>query len=307
MPLDGQVQATTPARPDPPPSPPAPLPEARREEPAREGALAVPAPAAPEPVEREWADEFHGRTAAKNLPAEIEGRFTMARVGDRTIPVLTEAENRPHFTITTLMTSNGRPIRKIETTWQHPLERLEDLPSAQREVRLQHEQALAALEKLGRALTPRRVVWDPQNRLVDGKLLCWALNALFDDARFRIGREPAFNLLSLTYERLGRSLDVLRVFRMSPDGQVSLSQNGGGRVRQSAVLAAAEWAVAFVTTAPRVEGEAPAATVRRVTSARSAQLERLGFSAAVTGVVQRLWPRDEGGAGRGTSAALRRR
>jgi two-component system chemotaxis response regulator CheY len=296
MPIDGQVQVPPPRRDDAEASPPA-LPEAPREEPRKliEGSATRPVPLLPAPP-GEWADEFHGPPATHNLAQEIEGRFTMARVGERTIPVLTEAENRPHFTITTLMTSNGRPIRKIETTWQHPLERHEDLAAAQKEVRLQHEQALAALEKLGgRALTPRRVVWDPQNRLVDGKLLCWAINAIFDDARFRIGRDPAFSLLSLTYERLGRSFEVMRLFRLGSDGHVSLNQNGGGQVRQAAVVAAAEWAVAFVTTAPRVEGEAPAVTVRRVTFPRAAQLDRMGFSAAVTGVVQRLGrlPREE--------------
>ena len=292
MPIDGHGPVTPPPPRLEAPTPTPPAPEPRRLDPPQLREVEPPAPSppppAPEPVAEEWNAEFGGPRGLNTLTAEIEGRFTMARVGDRRIPVLTEAENRPHFTITTLMTSDGRPIRKIETTWQHPLERHEDLASAQMEVRLQHEQALAALEKLGRSLAPRRVVWDARNRLVDGKLLCWAMTALFEDMRFRIGRDPALNLMGLTYERLRRSLDALRVFRMGNDGRVTLSQNGGGLVRQAAVLAAAEWAVAFVTTAPRVEGEPAAATVRRATTARSAQLERVGFAAAVTGVFQRL-------------------
>jgi CheY-like chemotaxis protein len=287
--MDGKGASTPPPRRDPDPPRPEPTPaEPPRLRAADPPPERRPAPRAPEPPAEEWDSDFVAAPAVNSLTSEIEGRFTMARIGDRTIPVLTEAENRPHFTITTLMTSGGRPIRKIETTWQHPLERREDLLSAQKEVRLQHEQALAALEKLGRSLAPRRVVWDARNRLIDGHLLCWAINAVFDDTRFRIGREPALNLLGLTFERLRRSLESLRVFRIGPDGRVSLNQNGGGLVRQATVLAAAEWAVAFVTTAPHVEGEAAAATVRRTTSARSAQLERVGFNAAVTGVVQRL-------------------
>ena len=80
-----------------------------------------------------WEADFTGAGNGKDLSAEIEGRFTMAQVGGRKIPVLTEAANRPSFTITTQMTFNGRAIRKIETTWQHPLERREDVATAHQE------------------------------------------------------------------------------------------------------------------------------------------------------------------------------
>jgi hypothetical protein len=212
----------------------------------------------------------------------------MATVGGRKVPVLTGAENRPQFTITTVMTSDGRPIRKIETSWQHPLERREDLASAEFEVRLQHEQALATLDKLGRLLLPRRVIWDARNRLVDGHLLSWALSAVAAEARGRFGHESALGLLRLSWERLRGTHEALRHFRIADDGRVLLSHNGGGLVRQPTVQAAAEWAVSFVLAWPRVEGETTTATISRATAAQNVQLQRIGFAGALASAAERL-------------------
>lgn len=220
------------------------------------------------------------------LPAEIEGRFTMAFVAGRQIPVLTEAGNRPNFTVTTCMTSDGRAIRKIETSWQHPLERAEDVGSAQSEVRLQHEQALAALEQIGLTRMSRRVVWEAKRRLVDGALLCWALTALWREARSRLGFDLATGLLRSSFERVHHSQDGLRIFRLTEDGRVGLSGRGGPLVSHAVVVAAAEWAVAFVL-ASRTGAETVVGAVRRATAAKAAQLERIGFTAALAGASQR--------------------
>jgi two-component system, chemotaxis family, chemotaxis protein CheY len=247
-----------------PPPPPAPL-----------------APPAPVPVRRPLP------VAEEDLAAGIEGRFTMALVGGRRIPVLTEIGNRPNFTITTSMTLNGVAIRKVETTWSHPLERREDVPSAEREVQLHHEQALAAVQQLGLSRGPRRVVWKAQSRQADGLLVCRALQAVLDDARARMGAAPALGLFRRTGESLLRSVEILRAFQLLADGRVVLDRHGA-RVSQAAVAAAAEWAVRFVGQTPRVEGESPPVTIRRAVGADHARLTRIGFAAAVADAAERL-------------------
>jgi CheY-like chemotaxis protein len=220
------------------------------------------------------------------LPTEIEGCFTMALVAGRQVPVLTEAGNRPNFTITTCMTSGGRAIRKIETSWQHPLERREDVVSAQKEVRMQHEQALAALKQLDLSRLSRRVVWDSKRRLVDGDLLCWALTAVWREARGRLGNDLAHGLLRASFERLSRTIEGLRTFRITSDGRVVLNVRGGPLVPHMAAVAAAEWAVSFVT-ASRTSGETAVSAIRRATATRESRLERIGFTTAVAAVAER--------------------
>lgn len=242
---------------------------------------APPVPSAPVLVRRPLP------VAEEDLTARIEGRFTMALVGGRRIPVLTEIGNRPNFTITTSMTLNGVAIRKIETTWNHPLERREDVPSAEREVALHHEQALAAVQQLGLSRGPRRVVWKAQSRQADGLLVCRALQAVLDEARTRMGAGPALGLFRRTGENLLRSVEILRAFQLLADGRVVLDRHGA-KVSQAAVTAAAEWAVRFVVQTPRVEGESAAVTIRRAVGADHARLERVGFAAAVADAAERL-------------------
>lgn len=239
-----------------------------------------------EPLDRHERQDRPERASVHPLPVEIEGCFTMAVVAGRQVPVLTEAGNRPNFTITTCMTSNGRAIRKVETSWQHPLERREDVLSAQKEVRLQHEQALAALKILDLARLSRRVVWDSKRRLVDGDLLCWALTAIWREARGRLGNDLAHGLLRASFERLSRNLEGLRTFRITSEGRVVLNVRGGPLVPHPAAVAAAEWAVSFVT-ASRTSGETAMSAIRRATASRESRLERIGFVAAVAAAAER--------------------
>lgn len=225
--------------------------------------------------------------AAKYVPAQLEGRFTMASVGGHRVPVLTEADNRPQFTVTTLMTCNGNPVRKIETSWQHPLERREDLILAQRLIRLQHEHALALLEQLGLARAPRRVLWDSNSRLVDGTVLCSALVAVFEQARVRVGPQTALALARRTFEGLSRSLDAVRAFRVTDNGNVVLNGNNRPLVPQAAVAAAAEWAVRCCAASAGGSGESAAMDIRRATSSMEPLLERIGFYAAVVAAARR--------------------
>jgi hypothetical protein len=185
------------------------------------------------------------------------------------------------------MTLNGVAIRKVETTWNHPLERREDVPSAEREVQLHHEQALQALQQLGLSRGPRRVVWKAQSRQADGLIVSRALSAVLDEARGRMGAAAALALFRRTGESLLRSVEILRVFHLLGDGRVVLDRHGA-RISQAAVAAAAEWAVRFVVQTPRVEGESAAVTIRRAVGGDHARLARIGFAAAVADAAERL-------------------
>ena len=250
----------------------------------------APPRAGPPPVAQE--EERGTATAAvspvqtgRYRPVDLEGEFTLAWVGGERIPVLTEAENRPNFTVTTCMTSKGHAIRKIETSWQHPLERREDLVLAQRQIKLQHHQTLAALEQIGLGHTSRRIVWDTRSRLVNGSVLCWALCALLEEARGRVESAPA--AFRATLDGLKNSVNGVRVFRVTENDRVLLTCHSAPLAPQAAVAAAAEWAAGFVAGAMGLKGELAVARIRQVTATRQAQLERMGFYSVVAVVAGR--------------------
>ena len=54
------------------------------------------------------------------------GRFTRVEGRGRSFVILTEAVEKPKFTVTTIITEKGVPLRKVETALPHPLAREED-------------------------------------------------------------------------------------------------------------------------------------------------------------------------------------
>jgi hypothetical protein len=76
------------------------------------------------------------------------------------VQVMTEAESRPNFVITTVVSRDGQGIRRIETTWSHPLKRREDLDIVRRHIDLQHERVLDEIRR-GPLQGPRRqTLWE---------------------------------------------------------------------------------------------------------------------------------------------------
>ena len=64
------------------------------------------------------------------------------------VRVLTEARSRPTFMVVTAIERDGHKLRRIETSWPHPLDRFEDRPFVRREIDLQHERVLARIADL---------------------------------------------------------------------------------------------------------------------------------------------------------------
>ena len=93
-------------------------------------------------------------------PIAIEGRFSTVQLDGVRVQVMTEAESRPNFVITTVVSRDGQGIRRIETAWSHPLKRHEDLDIVRRQIDLQHERALDEIRR-GPLQGPRRhTVWE---------------------------------------------------------------------------------------------------------------------------------------------------
>ena len=83
----------------------------------------------------------NGSGAVKAPRAPISGRFSTLETEDGSVLVLTEVTGSPAFSITTVIARAGR-LRKIETTWAHPLQRQGDAELALHQIDVQHEHAL---------------------------------------------------------------------------------------------------------------------------------------------------------------------
>src|SRR5262249_31290993 len=61
--------------------------------------------------------------AGSGAVAPPPGRVSVVEAAGESIQVQTEAENKPTFTITTVVTRGGQAVRKTERSWDHPLQR----------------------------------------------------------------------------------------------------------------------------------------------------------------------------------------
>jgi CheY-like chemotaxis protein len=89
-----------------------------------------------------------GPDAAPPPPVPFEGRFSKVEVAGKMVRVLTEARSRPTFMVVTAIERDGHKLRRIESSWPHPLDRFEDRPFVRREIDLQHERVLTTIADL---------------------------------------------------------------------------------------------------------------------------------------------------------------
>ncbi len=85
-----------------------------------------------------------GGALAEGPAPVFEGRFSTVELEIGRVKVVTQAESRPNFVITTVLSleSAQAGLKKIETFWCHPLHRHEDLDLVKRQIELQHERAV---------------------------------------------------------------------------------------------------------------------------------------------------------------------
>lgn len=108
-------------------------------------------------------DEKSSAPPLERPPVSIEGRFSTVEMEGIRVQVMTEAESRPHFVVTTVVSRDGEGIRRIETAWSHPLKRIEDGDIVRRQIDLQHERTLDAIRRGPLAGPRRRTVWEREH------------------------------------------------------------------------------------------------------------------------------------------------
>ena len=204
------------------------------------------------------------------------GRFTRVELRGRSFVVLTEAVTKPRFTVTTVLTEKGVPLRKIESTLPHPLAREEDRDSIRRQLDLQHDDVLRRLDDLVVEPSARRVVWSDQSRSVEAGVLAWAISAVAQLAETEVGTDETARQLRLTHERALVDDDTLRAFQVTPFGRVVVEPHAD-RVARRAVRAVAGWCRAFAVAALQVEPDGIGEPVRQATRRYALELERMGF------------------------------
>jgi CheY-like chemotaxis protein len=205
------------------------------------------------------------------------GRFTRVESRGRSFVVLTEAVPQPKFTVTTVITEKGVPLRKIESALPHPLAREEDRETVRRQLDLQHDDTLRRLDDLILDAAPRRVVWSDQSRSVEAGVLAWAMSAVAQLAESEAGSDETARQLRLTREAALVEEDALRAFQVTPFARVVVDPQHAGRIPRRAVRAVAGWCRAFATAALQAEVEEIAEPVRQATRRYSLELERMGF------------------------------
>jgi CheY-like chemotaxis protein len=241
--------------------------------------IVVPTPTAPAPPTTPPAERTDVRRVELGPPDTGLGfgRFTRVEVRGRSFVVLTEAVAQPKFTVTTVITEKGMPLRKIESALPHPLAREEDRDTVRRQLDLQHDDTLRRLDDLVLDTAPRRVVWSDQSRSVEAGVLAWAMSAVAQLAETETGTDETVRQLRLTRESALVEEDALRAFHVTPFGRVTVDPAHAGRLPRRAVRAVASWCRAFASAALQAEAEKIVEPVRQATRRYTLELERMGF------------------------------
>jgi CheY-like chemotaxis protein len=237
----------------------------------RDALTAPPRPAAPA------ADGEPRRVEIGPLdPTSGLGRFTRVTVRGRSLLVLTEAVADPKFSVTTVVTENGAPLRRVESGLAHPLARDDDRDTIRREVDRQHEDVLQRLDELVVA-SSRRVLWTDQSRTIDARVLAFAISVVAQIAEARSGTVEAARQLRSTHEKALLGDQALRVFHVTGSARVVVDPHGPGRVARRTVRSVAGWCRAFAVATLKADAHEIAEPVRQATRGHAFELERMGF------------------------------
>ena len=275
-----------PASAEPVPSPPPPITARIPTRPARPPAVTsvrvspvrVVVPSSPpSPPSPARAEEVRRVELGPAEPGLGFGRFTRVQARGRSFVVLTEAVALPKFTVTTVITEKGVPLRRIESALPHPLAREDDRDTVRRQLDLQHDDTLRRLDDLVLDNSPRRVVWSDQSRSVDAGMLAWALSAVAQLAETETGTDETARQLRLTHERALVDESTLRAFRVTAAGRVIVGSGEADRLPRRAVRAVAGWCRAFASATLQTDDDKLGEPVRQATRRHALELDRMGF------------------------------
>jgi CheY-like chemotaxis protein len=211
---------------------------------------------------------------AKPVPIPA-GCLDRVDVRGQEITVETEGRNRPDFTVVTVVMRSGQVLRKIESAWQNPLNRREDLALGRAQIVRQHDRVVAELSDLTAASSA------PDRGAVDASLLAWAVSFVAEQARHHLGAVMTVALLRKSHRAALKERPVLRAFRVSEDGRVSPDRDAEPQLSADAVPAVAAWTTAFLRSAAEIVAKVGNVRVRAVTHMLEGELEKCGFYAAL--------------------------
>lgn len=225
-----------------------------------------------------------GEAAAVFVPIPA-GRLSMIRVRGQDIQVQTEGENRPEFTVTTVVARGGQVMRKVQSAWHHPFKRREDQDVARSQIDRQHDRVLAMLQGLAAETAAVPVPTAPAAALgVDPSLLAWAISFVAEQVRDHLGAVMTVALLRGSYRRTARGRQAIRAFRVAEDGRV-VPATPDESLPPAAVEAVAAWTADLLSSAGEIVDRAGVIRLRQATRMMEAELERIGFYAAFDAVV----------------------
>ena len=220
-----------------------------------------------------------------------QGRLSMINVRGQDIQVQTEGENRPEFTVTTVVARGGQVMRKVQSAWHHPFKRREDHEVARGQIDRQHDRVLAMLQGLAAEAAPVPVPTAPAAALgVDPSLLAWAVSFVAEQVRDHLGAVMTLALLRASYKRVQTLRPAVRSFRVADDGRIVPAGAAEVLLPPAAVEAVAAWTADFLASAGEVVDKAGAIRLRQATRMMEAELEKVGFYAAFDAIVSSTPP-----------------
>jgi CheY-like chemotaxis protein len=211
------------------------------------------------------------------------GRLSMVEAGGQKLQIQTEAENKPFFTVTTVVVREGQVLRRIENAWHHPLQRRDDLELALSQIHQQHDRVEKSVRELSLEGAPREAPRFPGVPAVEATLLAWALSFISEQAQSRLGMATTVALLRRTQRELQPRHSPLQHFHVAENGRVVSDLPAGSELLPEAVASMAGWAKAFLAVAgAKAEGLARL-PIRNVTKMIEEPLQRAGFYSAFEG------------------------
>jgi CheY-like chemotaxis protein len=210
------------------------------------------------------------------LPA---GRLSMAEVNGEKLQIQTEAENKPNFTVTTVVVRDGQVLRRIENSWHHPFLRRDDTELALAQIQDQHARVANSVRDLGLEGTPRETLRDGRPA-VEAAVLAWAVSFLAEQVESRFGTATTVALLRRTQRDLQTNHAPLQHFHVAENGRVISDLPAAAELLPASVDSIATWAASFLALAGTMAEELLRLPVRQVTKMIEGPLQKAGFYAA---------------------------
>ncbi len=210
-------------------------------------------------------------------PPMPPGRLSMAEVGGEKLQIQTEAENKPCFTVTTVVVRDGQVLRRIENAWHHPLQRRDDLEMALAQIHQQHDRVEKSVRELSLEGTPRGASRPAGPTGVEASLLAWALSFISEQAQSRLGMATTVALLRRTQRDLRPRHPPLQHFHVAENGRVVSDLPARCELLPDAVASMAAWAEGFLVLAGTKAEELAKLPVRHVTKMIEEPLQKSGF------------------------------